>query len=228
VGTSLKYELAIRDALAASIEITARVHHFDGLVLLASCDSIIPGQLMGAARVDVPSLMVTGGPMLAGELHGEAVLSPDVNEAVFGALPLGRISEQDLLDMENCACPSVGACPVMGTANTMQILTEAMGMALSGSATIPAILADKRRMARRSGQMIVELVRRAIRPSDILDIAKCHCGQCRNWRLNQCSPPYHEYRKGAWDRDRPGPIRRDQQKNTTSGFCGTQWAAHGD
>ncbi len=170
IGTeSLKYELAIRDALAASIEITARVHHFDGLVLLASCDSIIPGQLMGAARVDVPSLMVTGGPMLAGELHGEAVLSPDVNEAVFGALPLGRISEQDLLDMENCACPSVGACPVMGTANTMQILTEAMGMALSGSATIPAILADKRRMARRSGQMIVELVKRAIRPSDILD-----------------------------------------------------------
>lgn len=171
IGTeNLKYELAIRDALAASIEITASVHQFDGLVLLASCDSIIPGQLMGAARVDVPALMVTGGPMLAGELRGEVVLAPDVNEAVFGALPVGDITESDLLEMETCACPSVGACPVMGTANTMQILTEAMGMALSGSATIPAVLADKRRAARKSGQMIVELVKRGIRPSEILDL----------------------------------------------------------
>ncbi|MFC2029324.1 dihydroxy-acid dehydratase [Chloroflexota bacterium] len=171
IGTeNLKYELAIRDALAASIEATAGVHQFDGLVLLASCDSIIPGQLMGAARADVPTLMVTGGPMLAGELRGEVVLAPDVNEAVFGALPVGDITERDLLEMENCACPSVGACPVMGTANTMQILTEALGMALSGSATIPAVLADKRRAARKSGQMIVELVKKGIRPSEILDL----------------------------------------------------------
>jgi len=170
IGTeNLKYELAIRDALAASIETMARVHLFDGLVLLASCDSIIPGQLMGAARVDLPSLMVTGGPMLAGKWCEGTVLAPDVNEAVFGALPLGHITEQDLLSMENCACPSVGACPVMGTANTMQILTEALGMALSGSATIPPVLADKRRAARQSGRQIVELVERGIRPSGILD-----------------------------------------------------------
>lgn len=170
IGTeNLKYELAIRDALAASIEIMAKVHHFDGLVLLASCDSIIPGQLMGAARVNLPSLLVTGGPMLAGEWREGTVLSPDVNEAVFGALPLGHITEQDLLEMENCACPSVGACPVMGTANTMQILTEAMGMTVSGSAVIPPILADKRRVSRESGRKIVELVKRGIRPSDILD-----------------------------------------------------------
>jgi dihydroxy-acid dehydratase len=170
IGTeNLKYEMAIRDALAASIETMAKVHHFDGLVLLASCDSIIPGQLMGAARVNLPSLMVTGGPMLAGEWREGTVLSPDVNEAVFGALPLGRITEQDLLEMENCACPSVGACPVMGTANTMQILTEAMGMALSGSTAVPPILADKRKVSRESGRKIVELVERGIRPSDILD-----------------------------------------------------------
>ncbi len=170
IGTeNMKYELAIRDALAASIEIMSKVHLFNGLVLLASCDNIIPGQLMGAARVNLPSIMVTGGPMLAGEWREGIVLSPDVNEAVFGALPLGHITEQDLLEMENCACPSVGACPVMGTANTMQILTEAMGMALSGSATIPPILADKRRSARQSGRKIVELVERGIRPSDILD-----------------------------------------------------------
>jgi dihydroxy-acid dehydratase len=170
IGTdNLKYELAIRDALAASVETMARVHHFDGLVLLASCDSIIPGQLMGAARVDLPSLMVTGGPMLAGRWREGRVLSPDVNEAVFGALPVGQITEQDLMEMENCACPTVGACPVMGTANTMQILTEAMGMALSGSATIPPVLADKARASRKAGHKIVELVERGLRPSDILD-----------------------------------------------------------
>jgi dihydroxy-acid dehydratase len=170
IGTeALKYELALRDVLAASIETVAQVHHFDGLVLLASCDSIIPGQLMGAARVNLPALMVTGGPMLAGEWRGGTVLSPDVNEAVFGALPLGHLTQQDLLEMENCACPSVGACPVMGTANTMQILTEAMGMALSGSATIPPTLSDKQRASRESGHRIVELVKRGIRSSDILD-----------------------------------------------------------
>ncbi len=170
IGTeNLKYELAIRDVLAASVEIMSMVHLFDGLVLLASCDNIIPGHLMGAVRVDLPSIMVTGGPMLAGQWKEGTVLAPDVNEAVFGALPLGRISEQDLREMEDCSCPGPGACPVMGTANTMQILTEAMGMALSGSATIPAISADRLRMARRSGQRIIELVRNDLRPSRILD-----------------------------------------------------------
>ena len=170
IGTeNMKYELAIRDVLAASVEIMSMVHLFDGLVLLASCDNIIPGHLMGAVRVDLPSIMVTGGPMLAGQWKEGTVLAPDVNEAVFGALPLGRISEQDLREMEDCSCPGPGACPVMGTANTMQILTEAMGMALSGSATIPAISADRLRMARRSGQRIIELVRNDLRPSRILD-----------------------------------------------------------
>ncbi len=169
IGTeNMKYELAIRDALAASVEIMSRVHLFDGLVLLASCDNIIPGQLMGAARVNLPAIMVTGGPMLAGKWSKGTVTSPDVNEAVFGAIPLGNISEQELREMEERSCPGVGACPVMGTANTMQILTEAMGMALSGSATIPAILADKQRVARAAGQQIIELVREGIHPSDIL------------------------------------------------------------
>ena len=170
IGTeNLKYELALRDALAASIETVSKVHLFDGLVLLASCDSIIPGQLMGAARVNLPSIILTGGPMLAGKWREGTVLSPDVNEAVFGAFPLGLVTEADLLEMEDCACPSAGSCPVMGTANTMQILTEAMGMALSGVATIPPVLADKRRAARATGRKIVELVQRGVRPSDILD-----------------------------------------------------------
>ncbi|MGC8786810.1 MAG: dihydroxy-acid dehydratase [Anaerolineae bacterium] len=170
IGTeNMKYELAIRDVLAASIEIMSKVHLFDGLVLLASCDNIIPGHLMGAIRVNLPSIMVTGGPMLAGKWREGTVLAPDVNEAVFGALPLKRISEQDLREMEECSCPGPGACPVMGTANTMQILTEAMGMALSGSATIPAISADRLKVARLSGQRIVELVKEDMRPSRILD-----------------------------------------------------------
>jgi dihydroxy-acid dehydratase len=123
---------------------------------------------MGAARVNLPTIMVTGGPMLAGKWSKGTVTSPDVNEAVFGALPLGNISKQELQEMEDCACPGVGACPVMGTANTMQILTEAMGMTLSGSAAIPAVLADKKRTARSAGQQIIELVKQGICPSDIL------------------------------------------------------------
>jgi dihydroxy-acid dehydratase len=172
LGTdNLKYELALRDVLAASIETVAKVHLFDGLVLLASCDSIIPGQMMGAARVNLPTIMVTGGPMLAGKRGSKPVLSPDVNEAVFGAFPLGKVSEEDLMEMEDCACPSAGSCPVMGTANTMQILIEALGMALSGTATIPPVFAEKQHASRRAGQKIVELVQKNIRPSDILSAA---------------------------------------------------------
>jgi len=170
IGTeNLKYELAIRDALAASVETMAQVHLFDGLVLIASCDSIIPGVMMGALRVDLPTVMVTGGPMFAGKWKDGRVMSPDVNEAVFGALPLGKISEADLRDMEECACPTAGACPVMGTANTMQILSEALGLQLSGAATVPAVLADRLRFARRSGQRIVDMVRRGVRASQIVD-----------------------------------------------------------
>jgi dihydroxy-acid dehydratase len=170
IGTeNLKYELAIRDALAASVETMAQVHLFDGLVLIASCDSIIPGVLMGALRVDLPTIMVTGGPMFAGKWKGGRVMSPDVNEAVFGAVTLGKISLEDLYEMEECACPTVGACPVMGTANTMQILSEALGLQLSGAATIPAILSDRWRMARRSGQKIVDLVLQGIRASRVVD-----------------------------------------------------------
>jgi dihydroxy-acid dehydratase len=170
VGTeNLKYELAIRDVLAASVETMAQVHLFDGLVLIASCDSIIPGLLMGALRVDLPTIMVTGGPMFAGTWKGGRVMSPDVNEAVFGALTLGKISLADLTEMEECACPTTGACPVMGTANTMQILSEALGLQLSGAATIPSILSNRWRMARRSGQRIVDLVLKGIRASKVVD-----------------------------------------------------------
>lgn len=169
IGTeNLKYELAIRDVLAGSVEIMSRVQLFDGLVLLASCDNIIPGVLLGAARVNLPAIMITGGPMLPGKWRGKRVLPPDVNEAVMGVFAQKKMDERDLLGMEDSACPGPGACPVMGTANTMQILTEAMGMSLSGAATIPAVSADRVRMAKATGRKVLELVKRRIRPSTVL------------------------------------------------------------
>ena len=168
---NLKYELVIRDAMAASAEIMARVHLFDGLVLLSSCDNLIPGQIMALQRLDIPGLIFTGGPMEAGHFEGREVTAPDVNEAVYGELPAGRITAEQLARLEDCACPGVGACPVMGTANTMQILTEVLGLAPSGTATIPANTAGRLRAARRAGRQIVELVRRGLRPSDIVTAA---------------------------------------------------------
>jgi len=169
IGTeNLKYELAIRDVLAASVEIMSQVQLFDGLVLLASCDNIIPGVLLGAVRVDLPSIMITGGPMQPGVWRGKQVLSPDVNEAVMGVFAQRKLDAQDLAAMEDNACPGTGACPVMGTANTMQILTEAMGMSLSGAATIPAVAAERVRMARATGRKVVDLVNRNIRPSTVI------------------------------------------------------------
>jgi dihydroxy-acid dehydratase len=165
----LKYELVIRDVLAGSIEIMARVHHFDGLVLLSSTDSVIPGHILGAARVNVPTVFVTGGPMLSGHWRGRSVTAMDVNEAVFGSYPSGGITAADLGSLEEAACPTVGACPVMGTANTMQILTEPLGLSLPATSTIPAVVADKVRAARVSGQRIVRMVEQGRVISEALD-----------------------------------------------------------
>lgn len=159
----LKYELAGRDAVAMAIEFVAKVHHFDGLVMLSSCDNIIPGQLLAAARINVPSILVTGGPMLPGLWKDKKVLTPDINVAVFGEVTPGEFSE-----MEDAACPGFGACAVMGTANTMQILTEALGMALPGTSTIPAVDAGRIRAARESGHAVVELIKKGITPRDII------------------------------------------------------------
>lgn len=167
LGKEIRYELALRDALAADIEIVAKEHLFDGLVLIASCDSIIPGTIMGATRVDIPSIMVTGGPMHAGKYKGKVITCNDLLESVL-AWGLGRGNEEDVLAMEDCALPGPGACPVMGTANTMQCLSEAMGLALSGSTTAPAQSVERLRVARRSGATIVDLVKDNVKPSDII------------------------------------------------------------
>lgn len=165
---NLKYELPIRDIMAASVEIMSRVHMFDGLVLLSSCDNLIPGQIMALQRLDIPGIIFTGGPMQSGFLGQQWVSSVDVNEAVFGKLPVDRITQEELSQLEDNACPGPGACPVMGTANTMQILTEILGLVPSGTATIPANSSYRLQAARKAGSQIVELIRRGIRTSDIV------------------------------------------------------------
>ena len=164
IGTEeMKYELAGRDVVAMSIEFVSRVHAFDGLVMLSSCDNIIPGQMLAAARLDIPSVLLTGGPMYPGVLRGRKVLTPDINvHGLSGVLP-GEFEE-----MEDAACPGYGACAVMGTANTMQILSEVLGFSMPGSATIPAATAARIRAARESGRAAVNLVRRGVRPSQML------------------------------------------------------------
>jgi dihydroxy-acid dehydratase len=170
VGTEdLKYELVIRDFLAGSIEIMSRVHHFSGLVLLASTDSIIPGHIMGAMRLGLPAVVVTGGPMLSGRWHGARITTADVNEAVFGRLPAGLTTETEVAGLEENACPTAGACPLMGTANTMQILAEVLGLTLPGTGTIPAVLSAKVRAARMSGRAIVRLIWQGLTIRDIVD-----------------------------------------------------------
>jgi len=167
-GAPMRYELPIRDVLAASIEIMTKVHLFDGLVALSSCDNIIPGELMALARLDIPSIVLTGGPMLAGEYEGKAVTISHLDDLVYGKYPAGQASEKEISEIENIVSIGPGACPVMGTANTMQILTEVLGMSLSGSATIPAVFAKRLRIARATGRQVMTLIEQDIKPSDIL------------------------------------------------------------
>jgi len=165
---ALRYELVIRDIIAGSIEIVAMEHLFDGLVLLSSCDSIIPAELMAAARLNIPSILVTGGPMLPGKYQGKDIVMSELDEAFLGGIEAKKISEKEILEMEDVVCPGPGACPLMGTANTMQIISEALGMTLPGSSTVPAVMARKLRVAKESGRQIIELVEKRIKPSHIM------------------------------------------------------------
>jgi len=159
-----KYELAERDVVCSSIEIVSKINNFDGLVTLSSCDDILAGSLLGVGRVNIPAVMVTGGPMMPGCYNGKKVLAPDIEEVEFsGATP------SDFAVLEDAACPGFGSCGVMGTANTMQVIVEALGLALPGSSTIPAVMADRTRAARESGRRVVELAQKDLKPSDILE-----------------------------------------------------------
>ena len=170
----MKYSLVTRDLIADSTEAMAMAHQFDGLVMIPNCDKNVPGLLMAAARVNVPTIFVSGGPMLAGTLQdGSRTCLSHMFEAV-GAHYAGKLDDAGLEDYENNACPTCGSCSGMYTANSMNCLTEAIGMALKGNGTIPAVWSARLRLAKHTGMKIMELVEKNIRPCDIMTAAAFH------------------------------------------------------
>lgn len=163
----MKYSLVTRELIADSTEAMAMAHPFDGLVLIPNCDKNVPGLLMAAARLNIPAIFVSGGPMLAGRSGKRRLSYMDAAEAV-GSLHSGLIREEELKECEQNACPTCGCCSGMFTANSMNCLTEALGMALSGNGTIPAVYSKRLRLAKETGMQIMELVRQGVCPRDIL------------------------------------------------------------
>ncbi|MDD3894049.1 MAG: dihydroxy-acid dehydratase [Syntrophomonadaceae bacterium] len=163
----MNYSLGSRELIADSVEIMATAHAFDALVFIPNCDKIIPGMLMAAARINVPSIFISGGPMLAGKVDGKAVSVTQVFEAV-GAAAAGRMDDAQLCALEENACPTCGSCSGMFTANSMNCLTEALGMGLPGNGTVPAVYSERIRLAKKAGMKIMELWEKDIKPSDIM------------------------------------------------------------
>ncbi len=163
----MKYSLPSRELIADSLEIMATSHPFDGLVLMSSCDKIIPGMLIAAARLNIPSIFLSGGPMLPGKVHGKDTGLDKVFEAV-GRFKSGKITEQELTEIECKACPGAGSCSGMFTANTMSNLAEALGMALPFNGSAPAVFAERTWLAKQTGYKAVELVKAGIKPRDIM------------------------------------------------------------
>lgn len=160
---TLKYDLAVRDFVADSIELVATIHHFDALVILASCDNVIAGAYLAAARMNIPTIIVPGGSMMTGSYNGKKIVAADLDRIVQSG------DEETVLKIENAVCPSVGACPSMGTANTMQILGEAMNLVLPGAGSIPAVEAGIFRKAQEAGKRIVDMARTNMKPSTLIN-----------------------------------------------------------
>ena len=169
----MKYSLVTRDLIADSTECMALAHQFDALVMIPNCDKNVPGLLMAAARINVPTIFVSGGPMLAGRMDGKRTCLSSMFEAV-GAYHAGKISLEELEANEKAACPSCGSCSGMYTANSMNCVTEALGMALAGNGTIPAVMSARLRLAKQAGMKVMELLAKNIRPSDIMTEAAFH------------------------------------------------------
>lgn len=163
----MKYSLVTRDLIADSTECMALAHHFDALVMVPNCDKNVPGLLMAAARVNVPTVFVSGGPMLAGHVKGNKTSLSSMFEAV-GAYSAGKISAEEVEEFENKACPTCGSCSGMYTANSMNCLTEVLGMGLRGNGTIPAVYSERIKLAKQAGMAVMELYRKNIRPRDIM------------------------------------------------------------
>ena len=163
----MRHSLPSRELIADSVEVMAMAHGLDGLVLIPNCDKIVPGMLMAAARLDIPAIVVSGGPMMAGYYQGRDVDLNSVFEAV-GEYKAGRMSEETLGELERNACPGCGSCSGLFTANTMNCLTEALGMGLPGNGTIPAVTGARLRLAKQAGMQILRLVRDGVLPRDIM------------------------------------------------------------
>ena len=163
----MKYSLVTRDLIADSTEAMAIAHAFDALVMVPNCDKNVPGLLMAAARLNIPTIFVSGGPMLAGHVNGEKRSLSSMFEAV-GSYNSGKITAEELLEFENKVCPSCGSCSGMYTANSMNCLTEVLGMALRGNGTIPAVYSERIQLAKRTGMKVMELLEKNIRPRDIM------------------------------------------------------------
>lgn len=163
----MRYSLPSREIIADTVESMAKAHGFDGLVLIPSCDKIVPGMIMGALRLNIPFIVITGGPMQPGELHGKKYDLISVFEGV-GEYNVGKITKEELMEIETCACPGAGSCAGLFTANSMACLTETLGLSLPMCATTHATDAEKVRIAKRSGMKIVDLVKENIKPTDLL------------------------------------------------------------
>jgi dihydroxy-acid dehydratase len=163
----MKYSLPSRELIADSVEIVAEAHAFDALVFIPNCDKVIPGMLMAAIRLNIPAIFISGGPMLAGKLGAQAVDLNTTFEGV-GKAASGQISLADLSQLEQAACPGCGSCAGMFTANTMNCMTEVLGMGLSGNGTIPAVDIKRRRLAKEAGERIIALLAEGVRPRDII------------------------------------------------------------
>ena len=165
--TGMKYSLVTRDLIADSTEAMALAHGFDGLVMVPNCDKNVPGLLMAAARVNIPTVFVSGGPMLAGRVEGKKTSLSSMFEAV-GAYNAGKLDDEKLYEYECKTCPTCGSCSGMYTANSMNCLTEALGMGLKGNGTIPAVYSARIELAKKAGMAVMELLRKNIRPRDIM------------------------------------------------------------
>jgi dihydroxy-acid dehydratase len=166
---NFNYVLPSRESICDSVEIMAESNPIDAIVLLASCDKIVPGMLMAAARLDIPAIMVPGGPMLGGAIFGGRKSDATYISEAFGMYKSGKISLEEYLDVENMSCPTLGSCSFMGTANTMCCLAEAMGMTLTDGAAIPAVYADRMRLAEKSGEVICDLVRKNVTARKVIN-----------------------------------------------------------
>ncbi|KUK57687.1 MAG: Dihydroxy-acid dehydratase, partial [Synergistales bacterium 53_16] len=166
----MKFSLPSRELIMDSIEVMVKAHGLDGLVLVTNCDKIIPGMTMAAASLNIPSIVISGGPMLAGKFQNKAVDLISVFEGV-GAVKAKKMNSSQLQQLEDCACPGCGSCSGMYTANSMNCVTEALGLGLPGHGTIPAVLSARHRLAKYAGMKIMDLLKKNVKPRDIATLA---------------------------------------------------------